>query len=497
ITDFINHLLGTNYIAIDYLAWFSNQTLQTQFDFTHIILPVGISFYVFQTLSYTIDVYRGKLPALRNIIDFALFVSFFPQLVAGPIVRAVDFIPQIHQPYYLSEQDFGKAIFLIIKGLTKKLIADYLGVNLVGRVFENPFGYSGFETLLGIYGFSIQIYFDFSGYTDIAIALSLLLGFKLPLNFNEPYKASNITDFWRRWHISLSSWLKDYLYISLGGNKSASWFTYLSLLFLIIIALLIDKAFSSIHLVFLLAFSTSWLLWLRQYKAIWAFIGLHFLALEGGLLYTQMAWYSLFLLSFIFVMWFSAIWSERRRLNLSTDANLMLTMVLGGLWHGGHLRFLIWGALHGLALGLHKSWLLATKNNQFFRNNKIYIFFAKIITFHFICMTWVFFRANSISLNAEQNLDATQVAFLMFEKIFFYFQPKLIFVVLVAYWKLYLVLLIAFLLHFIPLRLKEKGESFFIKMSDIGKAFLIVFWIIFVFFQMRSSDIQQFIYFQF
>lgn len=201
-----------------------------QLSLLDVFLPVGISFYTFQTLSYSIDIYRGNLQPEKNILDFSFFVSFFPQLVAGPIVRAADFLPQIRNKLFLTNADFGKAVLLIGSGLFKKaVISDYLSVNFVDRIFENPALYSGLENLFGVYGYAIQIYCDFSGYSDMAIGLALLLGFKLPINFNSPYQSSSITEFWRRWHISLSSWLRDYLYISMGGNRHGTIRTYINL----------------------------------------------------------------------------------------------------------------------------------------------------------------------------------------------------------------------------------------------------------------------------
>lgn len=198
--------------------------------FANIVLPVGISFYTFQTLSYTIDVYRKELEPTKSFIDFLFFVSFFPQLVAGPIVRASDFIPQIYQRLNLTKEDFNKALFLIIGGLIKKaVISDYISVNFVDRVFDAPNSYTAFENLMASYGYAIQIYCDFSGYSDMAIGLALLMGFTLPPNFRTPYQSASITEFWRRWHISLSSWLRDYLYISMGGNRKGKFRTYFNL----------------------------------------------------------------------------------------------------------------------------------------------------------------------------------------------------------------------------------------------------------------------------
>ena len=222
-------------VKIDFKSLFNGQTLppnlinininsvrildenNTNYEISEIFLPVGISFYTFQTLSYSIDIYRGKLTPERNILNFAFFVTFFPQLVAGPIVRASEFLPQLRSKLKLSNHNLSKAVFLIGSGLFKKaIISDYISVNYVDRIFDNPLLYSGVENLIGVYAYALQIYCDFSGYSDMAIGLALLLGFYLPINFDSPYKSSSITEFWRRWHISLSSWLKYYLYISLG-----------------------------------------------------------------------------------------------------------------------------------------------------------------------------------------------------------------------------------------------------------------------------------------
>ncbi len=184
-----------------------------------IILPVGISFYTFQTMSYSIDIHRRVLVPTDRLLDFALFVGFFPQLVAGPIVRARDFLAQLATDDR-SPIDTGRATRLVLGGLFKKMVlADVLGARLVDGVFADPGGSTGLETLLGIYGYALQIYGDFSGYSDIAIGIALLLGFRFPANFDQPYRALSLQDFWRRWHISLSSWLRDYLYIGLGGSR--------------------------------------------------------------------------------------------------------------------------------------------------------------------------------------------------------------------------------------------------------------------------------------
>lgn len=215
----------TGFLAENFNALFSGDL-----SFGTIFLPIGISFYTFQTMSYTIDIYRKELEPAKNVWDFMFFVSFFPQLVAGPIVRAKDFIPQIYEKLSLTKNELSYALFLIIGGLLKKaVISDYISVNFVDRVFDFPDNYSAFENLLAVYAYTMQIYCDFSGYSDIAIGLALLMGFQLPANFRTPYKSSSLTEFWRRWHISLSSWLRDYLYISMGGNRKGKLRTYFNL----------------------------------------------------------------------------------------------------------------------------------------------------------------------------------------------------------------------------------------------------------------------------
>ncbi|MDR2581484.1 MAG: MBOAT family protein [Fibromonadaceae bacterium] len=213
-----------------------NAVANSDIAFKNIILPIGISFYMFQAISYCIDVYRREIEPTHNLLDFSFYLCYFPQLVAGPIVRAKYFIPQMYKKLQLSKEDMGIAIFLILVGLVKKaVISDYISINFVDRVFDSPGSYTAIENLLATYGYSIQIYCDFSGYSDMAIGLALLMGFKIPPNFRTPYKSASVTEFWRRWHISLSSWLRDYLYISLGGNRKGRVRTYANLLFVMLV----------------------------------------------------------------------------------------------------------------------------------------------------------------------------------------------------------------------------------------------------------------------
>ncbi len=196
----------------------------------NLLLPIGISFYTFENLSYTIDVYRGHFKPVKSFLDYLFFLSFFPKLVMGPIVRASDFIPQIRKEYTVSQHDFSLGFFLIVTGLFKKLvISDYINVNFVSYIFDDPLKHTGLECLLATYGYALLIYCDFSGYSDVAIGLARWMGFTVNINFNSPYQSSSITEFWRKWHISLSSWLRDYLYISLGGNRKGKVRQYINL----------------------------------------------------------------------------------------------------------------------------------------------------------------------------------------------------------------------------------------------------------------------------
>ena len=216
---------------------YTNLLLGTIADFTRepfepldIVLPIGISFFTFRSLSYIIDVYRRQMSPVTNVRDYVFYLSFFPPLAAGPVVRAKDFVPQIHRPLEITPMLLGEGLFLVMCGLIKKVvISDYISVNFVDRIFDNPMLYTGFENLMGVYGYTLQIYCDFSGYSDMAIGIALLMGYRFKINFDSPYKSGSITEFWRRWHISLSSWLRDYLYISLGGNRRGKVRTYFNL----------------------------------------------------------------------------------------------------------------------------------------------------------------------------------------------------------------------------------------------------------------------------
>lgn len=272
-----------------------------------ILLPLGISFFVFEFIHYVTDVYKGGAP-VRNFFDFALFASFFPTQIAGPIKRYQDFVPQLTNDGKFGWDMLDKGLSLIVFGLFKKVVfADNLSV-VVQSAFSRPDLLSSVDLWLAVYAFAFQIYFDFSGYTDIARGSAWLLGYKVPPNFNLPYLSTSITDFWRRWHISLSSWLKDYLFIPLGGSRGNQLFTW---------------------------------------------------------------------------------------------RNLMLTMVLGGLWHGASLHFVVWGAYQGVMLVAHK--LVQTWANRFvwfnsIKTTQMFHVFSVVLTFHLVCIGWVFFRADTFEI---------------------------------------------------------------------------------------------------
>jgi alginate O-acetyltransferase complex protein AlgI len=272
--------------------------LSHELPFVEIILPVGISFFSFHGISYVVDVYRGDVPVCRRLTDMLLYLSFFPQLVAGPIVRAAFFLPQLYTPPRTAIA-LGPPLMLILGGLFKKVvIANYLATDLVDPVFFDPASFSSLDLLLAAYGYAVQIYCDFSAYSDMAIGLAGLMGYRFPPNFNQPYRAQSLQDFWRRWHISLSSWLRDYLYKPLGGSRAGRWLTV---------------------------------------------------------------------------------------------RNLLITMLLGGIWHGAAWKFVAWGGLHGAALVVER---LFQRQPGHWATSHLGRLVATLAVFHFVCLAWVFFRAD-------------------------------------------------------------------------------------------------------
>jgi alginate O-acetyltransferase complex protein AlgI len=407
-----------------------------------IILPVGVSFFTFQSLSYTIDVYKRELKALDSMLDYAFFVTFFPQMVAGPIVRAADFLPQIHLPLRINRAAIGRGVYLFCTGMFKKVvIADYIGVNFVDRVFLEPEKYTGLENLFGVYGYALQIYCDFIGYSDMAIGIALLIGFTFPLNFNAPYQSLSVTEFWRRWHISLSIWLRDYLYIPLGGNRSGSWGTWI-----------IGGLFFSISL----------------WKSIT--IGLS----TGQWLYAW-AWV---LMAVIFVV---PAWLKGGATALSTNLNLFATMLLGGLWHGAGNQFLIWGVLHGTGLAAERWWKSLLPGG----GGAVQKILGWLWTFHFVCLCWIFFRAGS----SEQ-------AWAVLRQITTAFNGHIFLEFVRGYAPVVGLMALGYVLHFFPQRLENRSEQWLTRLPLFGKAIVVLLFVMLIM-QAKQSDVQPFKYFDF
>jgi D-alanyl-lipoteichoic acid acyltransferase DltB (MBOAT superfamily) len=452
-TEVYNSMFHSDLKVVNYIAqWTNNATHSNYFDASRILLPVGISFYTFQSISYVIDVYRGRLKHVTNFFDFGFFVTFFPQLVAGPIVRANQFIPQLYNKFHLTKRQFGIALFWILNGLLKKIIlSDYIAVNFVDRVFDHPLLFTSFENLFALFAYSLQVYADFSGYTDIAIGVAMLMGFYLPINFDSPYKATNPGSFWRRWHISLSTWLKDYLYIPLGGNRKGKF---------------------------------------------------------------------------------------------RTNLNLLLTMLLGGLWHGASWNFVIWGGLNGSGILVFKWWkklkkyqktvytailflifiILQTKYQQpawmigvvwtgiiFFGTlvDHIYnlIFSQKplkwinrawsiFLTFVFITFTRLFFRSGSNLDPVEANSAAWNTAKNMVKQIGGKWDIQIIPEIIGTYKYVVILFILGMLIHWLPAKWKQWYRINF-ALLPVWAMGLVVVVAVFIVYQFITADLQPFIYFQF
>ena len=435
--DVWNDLTGLTWNPTPFWAGWSNASLGTDFVEDMILLPVGISFYTFQCLSYTIDVYRRNLKPVARFTDFAFYVSFFPQLVAGPIVRASDFVPQLYQPYRVTRAQFGLGLFWIVNGLLKKVIlADFLAVHLVDRIFSQPTLYTGWENALGLLAYTMQVYADFSGYTDIAIGIALWMGFTLVQNFNSPYKASSVGEFWKRWHMSLSSWLKDYLYIPLGGNRSGSVASYLLI-----------------------------------------FAGLFGFALTAT---SSLVSYLLAGVVLVFLLLYQFIPAFRRGFN--TNVNLMLTMLLGGLWHGPSWNFMVWGGLNGLGLLAHKQW---SRIRPYRVEGWMVRGLGVLITLLFITFTRIWFRAPDWS-TAMSIVNQLSTGWNVI--------PSL--AMLAAWWRPALILAMGFAIHWIPERHKAWYRDLFANFNPVLLAVISLESILLAY-QFMAAESQPFIYFQF
>ncbi|WP_159801837.1 MBOAT family protein [Flavobacterium sp. MK4S-17] len=441
---FLGYFKYTNFLIGNY-----NDLFGGKFSFYDVILPVGISFYTFQSISYTIEIYRKEITPAKNYLDYLFFVSFFPQLVAGPIVRAKDFIPKIYEKLSITKQDVNYGLFLIIGGLIKKtVISDYISVNFVDRVFDSPNSYTAFENLMASYGYTIQIYCDFSGYSDMAIGIALLLGFELPPNFHTPYKSASITEFWRRWHISLSTWLKDFLYISVGGNRHGSFAGFL----------------------FPALFFFGLIVWGIQYSG-------------------TSNWPLIIGVSALLVFILTFMLSKNKEKTMYTNSNLLTTMLLGGLWHGASLRFIVWGALHGIALAVHKIFM------EFFPPKKdakktaagaLWHFVSVVLTFHFVAFCWIFFRAKDFPTAMDVLDNITKVTF----------NPQQWQTIIMGYKNVFMLMFAGYVWHFLPESIINAMRQAFNRTPLAGKAVLLgfVYWLVYA---AASAGPQPFIYFQF
>lgn len=499
LTDMVNEMFGTSFIVVDYFAVIGNAIAGGNiFRADVIFLPVGISFYTFQCISYQMDIYRRRITPVTNILDYGFYVSFFPQLVAGPIVRANEFIRQLYRPYNLSRRYFGLSVFWILNGLAKKIIlSDYIAVNFVDRVFANPTMYGGFENLAALFGYSLQVYADFSGYTDIATGVAMMMGFYLPLNFNSPYKAPNAGNFWKRWHISLSKWLQDYLYIPMGGNRNATFGTYAVIVTIAVAGTILSGS-------------------------IWVAVVVMLLAAT---------------LAIVMLL------CPEHKKKITTNINSMNTMLLGGLWHGASWNFMIWGGLNGIGMVIFKMWkplnayvrmvvvslalalvwylffftgqpifrigivwvgvtaigtfvAMVTKMITRMHFEKVAYVWAVFQTFVFITFTRLFFRSGSNLDPAEANETAWMTAKNMVTQIGSPWNVGQIPSVCMEYWAIFVLIVVGMIIHWLPVDFKRRYRMMFAAMPLWMMAIVSVV-VVFVVYQFVTADLQKFIYFQF
>jgi len=505
-TNMLNDMFGCSLQVFDLFAYIGNGFSENgRFMVDTIILPVGISFYLFQVISYTSDVFNNRVKPVSNLLDFGFYVSFFPQLVAGPIVRASEFIPQLYKPFHLGRRQFGIAVFWMLNGLAKKIIlSDYLAVNFIDRVFDNPLLFSGFENLFALFAYSMQVYADFSGYTDIAIGIAMLIGFYLPKNFDSPYKSQNPQEFWRRWHMSLSRWLKTYLYIPLGGNRNASFGTYFWIILIALIALVLTG---------------SWIA-----TGIIAVIGL--------------------------TVTIVALTVPSHRKLLYANLNSFIVMLLGGLWHGASWNFMIWGGLNGIGMILNKFWRVMNWHIRFavmlllaagiyvadkiwalpvlhlfkvwtiilfagtavrymyFLITKLFklqnppafkplaIIWAVAQTFTFITFTRLFFRSSSNLDPATANQVAWETATNMVNQIGGAWENSIILPFMWEYRYVVTLFVLGMVIHWLPTKFKQWYRLNF-AMMPLWLMVLVVVIAIVIIYQFITADMQPFIYFQF
>ena len=476
-TNVANNLLGTEFAVFDVFAYIGNGFSESgRFMVDKIILPVGISFYLFQVMSYTIDVYRGHVKPVKNILDFAFYVSFFPQLVAGPIVRANEFIPQLYKPFRLSRRVFGLAVFWVLNGLIKKIVlSDYLAVNLIDRVFENPLLFSGFENLFALFAYSLQVYADFSGYTDIAIGIAMLMGFYLPQNFDSPYKSKNPQEFWRRWHMSLSRWLKSYLYIPLGGNRK------------ILGKEVKDKTTAgNVNSFITMLLGGLW------HGASWNFVIWGALNGAGMIVYKIWAKFNWHLKMLLMTLLMIGLWLAYRLLQ-APIWNLFFVWGIA-LWIGTFVRYLYWWYERILMKRGNLLSPFASRLSPI--ANRLSTIWAVVQTFVFITFTRLFFRSGSNLDPETANQEAWETATNMVNQMGGAWNSSIIPVFLWEYRNVVILFVLGMVIHWLPTRWKRWYRVQF-ALLPIWAIVMIAALTVVVVYQFVTADMQAFIYFQF
>ncbi len=408
-TESYNELFHTDFKLLNQFAVWGNGFFGPGSFDTKLFAAGGVSFITFQSISYLVDVYRRDVEPVKNVTDYTFYATFFPHVVLGPITRAKDFIPQIYKPYHLDKIDFSFAIIQIMKGLAKKLVlADFIAAHFMDKVMDNPEAYPGFLGVIAMWAYSLYVYGDFSGYTDMATGIARLMGFRLVKNFDSPYKAINVADFWRRWHRSLGAFFREYLYIPLGGNKTGGLGSYIMI---------------GVIMIFLV-FITQW------FELLYIYAGLT----------------ALYLLLVYFIPNFKNY--------VHRDLNLLITMIVGGLWHGPSQNFVIWGTMNGLALVVYNYW---KKVSPYEKSEVWAVRFWKIfLTFNFITFTRIWFRLQDDKAPGEflnHVVNKFNFSIEEFSRYFNYFLPEM------------LIIIIGLIVHWLPQSWKSKGEESFMKMN--------------------------------
>ncbi|MBQ3657028.1 MAG: MBOAT family protein [Bacteroidales bacterium] len=472
----------TNFLIFNF-----SQIVGENFAFQEIFLPVGISFYTFQSLSYIIDVYRKNVEPADSLLDFAFYLTFFPQLVAGPIVKANLFLPQLKKTPEVTLPEAYTGLWMIILGLFKKaVIADYIA-QYNDLIFAAPQNYNGFENLMAVYGYALQIFCDFSGYSDMAIGIGKIMGYDLGVNFLSPYKSLSVSEFWKRWHISLSSWLQEYLYIPLGGNREVSAFSvYAVPVMLILISALTCSLPYTLTITII---AVSGLAAYKTKKNVLVIITLVAATIFAVAAFSESVFCSL-TVAVCIVVWIISIAKPDSSKMIKTDVNLLLTMLIGGLWHGAAWKFVFWGGAHGVALGIDKLFKKILP-----QDNKVVTFFSWLLTFNFVVFLWMFFRANDIE-NEGVIISAFEVPFVMLNQIFDNFDITFF----SHFWAaraLWIVLTVfGFVCHAIPEKTAARIQEVFVK-SNIFIKIIVLLVVIQLVVQFQSETVQPFIYFQF